>query len=367
MLKNQLFNHRMLLAIIAGSACALSANASDDHGHAAPKDDHAPAAEKHNAVPAPTETAKPKRRPAKLKTAAKDDSKADAKTAGDAHGEAASEKNNEKTNDKTTKTDAPSEAKIDTSASDNLDEPAATTTPVAHASGKLTADDALKMLTEGNQRWASNTSQNPSCDNEQRSEQAAGQTPFVTILTCADSRIPVERVFDRGVGEIFTVRVAGNVVGDREAGTIEYGLGHLHTGLLVVMGHTKCGAVKACVDGAQNGSLHGKVRDLVASIEPSVERAKRNNPNAEAAELVNLAVKENVWQGVYNLMTSSTEIRELVSKGEVKVVGAIYDIQSGKVEFLGEHPWQKELLTALNTNSATPEPATAEATEKHGN
>ncbi|HLP84806.1 MAG TPA: carbonic anhydrase [Phycisphaerales bacterium] len=354
---------RTLLALIAGTCVSYSAYAGDDHGRAAPKDDHAPAAEKHDA---PAEAAKPKRRPAKLKTTTKEGeaskpSDATHTKADEAPAKAAEANSHGETN-------AP---KIEKSASDEAD-PHATPAvqPVAHASS-MTADEALKLLTEGNQRWVSNNAQNPSCDNEQRSEQANGQTPFVTILTCADSRIPVERVFDRGVGEVFTIRVAGNVAGDSETGTIEYGLGHLHTKLLVVMGHTKCGAVKACVDGAHNGALHGKVRDLVASISPSVDRAKRNNPNADASELVNLAVKENVWQGVYNLMASSTEIRELVGKGDVKVVGAIYDIQSGKVEFLGEHPWQSELITAMNsatsgTKTTPAQPATAEAAEPHG-
>jgi carbonic anhydrase len=350
---------RFAVVVLAGTVLSCTAFASDDHGHAAPaaqKDDHSPAAKPHDA---PAETAKPKRRPARLKTTKEQaepahEKKHDAET--DSHAPA--------------KTDA-HEAHIEASAgpkdeAQHVEPSDAKQAHNAAESRPSNADAALAALVEGNTRWLTNTVTSPNTDSERRSLQAAGQTPFVTILTCADSRVPAERVFDRGVGEIFTVRVAGNVVGDREAGTIEYGLGHLHTGLLVVMGHSKCGAVKACIDGAHNGALHGKVRDLVASIEPSVERAKRNNPTAQADELLNLAVKENVWQGVYNLIAESEEIRTLVSTGEVKVVGAVYDIQSGKVEFLGEHPWQRELITAMNAASpAHSATADAHATDAH--
>jgi carbonic anhydrase len=146
------------------------------------------------------------------------------------------------------------------------------------------------------------------------------------------------------VGEIFTIRVAGNVSGTSETGTIEYGLGHLKTRLLVVMGHTKCGAVAAAASKAQ---LHGAVGELVSSIQPAVERAQRQHPSLDAAALTPHAIKENVWQSVFGLLKSD-EIRELVAKQEVKVVGAVYDIASGKVEWLGEHPWQHELIASIN-------------------
>ncbi len=363
MLKN-----RLIVVLLAGTVGTCTAFASDDNTHTAPshQDTPAPAAEKSDA---PAEAAKPKRRPSRLKSSTKDEAKHDAKSEAAADNKTPDNDHAAPAPKHDTKHDAKHEPRIETSAGTkneadaNHANTAAATTPVAHTTA-MTPDAALNLLVEGNNRWVAGAAQHPNADSEQRSKQAAGQTPSVTVLTCADSRIPVERVFDRGIGEIFTVRVAGNVTGEREIGTIEYGLGHLHTRLLVVMGHTKCGAVKACVDGAHNGALHGSVRELVASIEPAVDRARRNNPEADANELVNLAVKENIWQGVYNLMNGSDEIRTLVSKGEVKIVGALYDIQSGKVEFLGEHPWQKELLTAMNAqNNTTHQPATAEAHE----
>lgn len=211
--------------------------------------------------------------------------------------------------------------------------------------GTVSADEALKLLMEGNDRWVKEQAANPNGDAARRKEVAEkGQTPFVTVLTCADSRLPVERIVDRGVGEVFVVRVAGNIAGVSETGTVEYGLGHLNTPLLVVMGHTKCGAVAAAATGAE---VHGKIADIVDAIEPAVERAKRKNPGVEGADLIAAAVKENVWQTVFGLIRESKDIRGLVAKGKVKVVGAVCDLSTGKIEWLGEHPWQMEMIDAL--------------------
>lgn len=223
--------------------------------------------------------------------------------------------------------------------------------------GPVDADKALTLLKEGNAHWLSGTLSNPNISVSRRQTLAeAGQKPFATVLTCSDSRLPVERLFDRGVGDVFVVRVAGNIAGDSEAGTIEYGLAHLKTPLLVVMGHTKCGAVAAAASGA---ALHGKVAKLVASCAPAVERAKRANPSATGNELVTLAVKENVWQTIFDLLKTSDEIRELAVSGNVKIVGAMCDITTGKVEFLGEHPWQSELLSALEQEGKSEKTETA--------
>lgn len=220
----------------------------------------------------------------------------------------------------------------------------------SESSANAAADDALNFLVEGNARWVSNKPQSPNIDNARREEVAAGQHPLVTILTCADSRIPVERVFDRGVGDVFVIRVAGNVAGGSETGTIEYGVEHLKTPLLVVMGHTKCGAVAAA---ATNAPVHGFVAKLVSNIQPAIERARRANPDADEKTLSALAVNENVWQSVFDLFKASQPVRELAASGQLKVVGAVYDISTGKVDFLGEHPWQNELLATLNTKPST--------------
>jgi carbonic anhydrase len=258
--------------------------------------------------------------------------------------------------------DAHAGASADAHGAANHAAPARNASPITGAA-PIDPDEALLLLQEGNQRWVSNQGIHPNVDAERRQQTADnGQTPFVTILTCADSRIPVEHVFDRGVGELFVIRVAGNTANLSETGTIEYGLGHLNTRLLVVMGHTKCGAVAAA---ATNAKLHGKVAELVQGIQPAVERARRQNPGIDDKQLTSLAIKENVWQSCSTLITTSPEIRDLVTEGKVKVVGAVYDISSGKVEFLGEHPWQRELLGAAGAKPAQAQVQEAHAEEGH--
>ena len=235
--------------------------------------------------------------------------------------------------------------------------------------GAKSADEALALLREGNQRWMDGSVQNPSIGMLRRKTLSdAGQKPFAVVLTCADSRIPVERVFDRGVGEVFVSRVAGNVVGPHESGTIEYALEHLNVPVLVVMGHSKCGAVKATAEGAH---VTSNIGSLVDSIKPAVDRAKKLNPNLEGSELVEAAVRENVWQSVFDLYKSSPTVVEMVRSGKVKVVGAVLDISTGKVDWMGEHPWQEAIVGALAAKSAdtaaatpaAPPPAAAPAAE----
>ena len=223
-----------------------------------------------------------------------------------------------------------------------------------------TADEALAMLKEGNARWVSGNTTSPNSDASRRRETAAGQHPFVTVITCADSRCPVERLFDRGVGEVFVSRVAGNVIGDHAAGTIEYGVEHLHTPLVLVMGHTGCGAVKAAAANAHPGH---NIDSLIAEITPAVERARQTQPNATGEEFLNIAVRENVYQQMFDLLKTSPLTATMVQNGQVKLIGAVYDISTGKVEFIGEHPWQQQLIEAMNLpkdNPATPTVASKE-------
>lgn len=210
----------------------------------------------------------------------------------------------------------------------------------------VSADEALRLLEAGNLRWAADQGTNPNTDTERRADLSEkGQTPFATILTCADSRIPVERVFDRGVGDVFVIRVAGNVVGDDATGTIEYGAEHLHVPLLVVMGHTKCGAVAAAASAGHTG---GSITQLVDKISPAVARTKQQHPELEGKELAAASVKENVWQSVFDLVRTSSNVRGLIREHKLRVVGAVYDISTGKVEWIGEHPWQDALVDAFD-------------------
>jgi carbonic anhydrase len=218
-------------------------------------------------------------------------------------------------------------------------------------------DAALEALKAGNARWVAGKTVSPNTSADRRSETATnGQKPFATIYTCADSRLPAERIFDRGVGDVFVLRIAGNVIGEHQTGTIEYGVEHLKTPLLVVMGHTKCGAVKAACAG---GHVGGSIDSLLTEITPAVDRARAANPDATDAQIVEFAVNENVWQSVFELLRTSEIVRESVESGKIKIVGAVCDISTGKVNFLGEHPWQSQLMQAFNSGASNNTPKTA--------
>lgn len=205
----------------------------------------------------------------------------------------------------------------------------------------LTADQALTKLKEGNERFLSGKSMHPHTDAArliQAGNEDQGKHAHATIISCSDSRVPVERIFDEGIMDTFIIRVAGNVVDTDEAGSIEYGLAHVNTPLFVVMGHTQCGAVKA-VTAAVEGHGHPleiNIPPLVDNIEPAVKRAIAQNPKAEEKDIVPIAIVENVWQSVHDLFIKSAKVREMVKEGKVKVVGAVYDVGTGKVEWLPE-------------------------------
>jgi len=145
-----------------------------------------------------------------------------------------------------------------------------------------------------------------------------GQAPYAVIVTCSDSRVPPEHIFNTGLGELFVIRTAGNVIGDFELGSIEYGAEHLHAKLVVVLGHTCCGAVEAALAGAGEGNIQ-KILDEICS-------AIGDNKNARECELINV-------QNSIKRIQNSEIMAHLIEKEEVKVVGAIYDIETGKVTF----------------------------------
>jgi carbonic anhydrase/ABC-type transporter Mla subunit MlaD len=203
-------------------------------------------------------------------------------------------------------------------------------------------DEALATLKEGNARFAAGQSAHPRADSSRIVDTAQnGQHPSATVLTCSDSRVPVEHVFDQGIGDVFVIRVAGNVCDTDEIGSIEYGVDHLGTPLLVVLGHTKCGAVTAVTT---NAVLHGNIPPLVDNIGPAVAKARAANPTLQGEALVPEAIKANCWQAIDDLFKSSPATRDKVKSGAVKVVAAVYDVANGRVEWLGAHPEQGRLL-----------------------
>ena len=201
--------------------------------------------------------------------------------------------------------------------------------------------EAQQRLAAGQARFTAGTATHPHQDAARRVEVSQSQTPFATILTCADSRVAPELLFDQGVGDLFVVRVAGNVAKPDEIGSVEYGTGHLGAQLLVVLGHSSCGAVKAVLESAE---VHGSIPQLVAPIVPAVEKTKAAHPGLPGAQLLAKAVEANVWQSIDDLLAQSATLRDLVKAGKLQVVGAVYDLATGTVAFKGEHPEQARLL-----------------------
>ncbi len=185
--------------------------------------------------------------------------------------------------------------------------------------------DALQMLLDGNQRFVAGTMQHLNQTPDRRTEVAAGQHPFAAILACSDSRSAPEVLFDRGLGDLFVVRLAGNVLDRIAVESLDYAVAHLGTRLIVVMGHTRCGAVIAAIEGHEEP---GDVGPMLHELRPAVAAAR-----AMPGDTLANAVRENVKLAVKRLKTSR-EFSAMVSRSEVKVVGAVYDLDSGKVETL---------------------------------
>ncbi|MBF0414203.1 MAG: carbonic anhydrase [Magnetococcales bacterium] len=199
-----------------------------------------------------------------------------------------------------------------------------------HPAPAISADQALQMLKDGNKRFVDGKAQHPNLTPERIADTFAnGQHPFATIISCSDSRVPVEYVFDRGIGDLFVIRVAGNVIHTDETGTAEYGAGHLLTPLILVLGHTKCGAVTAVVKGDKVG---GSIPKLVDRIVPAAEKSKAKGLVGD--ELVLDAIRENVRQSIADLTASSEELQHLSKEGKIKIAGAVYRIDNGSVEWL---------------------------------
>ncbi|MDD5759056.1 MAG: carbonic anhydrase [Desulfobulbaceae bacterium] len=229
----------------------------------------------------------------------------------------------------------------------------------AQASSKVqkpSPDKIIQMMKDGNARFVANKSTNPHVDSArliQAGKENQGDYAYATVLGCSDSRVPIERIFDAGIMDIFVVRVAGNVVDVDEAGSIEYGLAHVNTPVLVILGHTQCGAVTAVTNAIQGHGhpLEFNIPPLVDDIEPAVKRAIAANPTVAAADIIPYGIEENVWQGVEDLFMISPASREIVKSGKAKVVGAIYDVSTGQVKWLPEEK-VSDILKKVENNPA---------------
>ena len=188
----------------------------------------------------------------------------------------------------------------------------------------MTKDEVLNRLKEGNGRFTGDKKEGKLQDKSRREELTKGQSPYAIVLSCADSRVVPELAFDTGLGELFTVRVAGNIANSSSIASMEYAVANLGTEIIVVMGHESCGAVTAAMSGGDNGY---NLNHLVSHIAPAIAASGKDAP-------VNDVVKKNAQLTAEELKTRSTIIKEAADSGKVKIVPAYYNLGSGKVDFI---------------------------------
>ncbi|MBK7142340.1 MAG: hypothetical protein IPH75_09695 [bacterium] len=224
------------------------------------------------------------------------------------------------------------------------------TVSVTASTGKestLSTSQSMNLLKEGNARYVKGEVTYPHQDADYLTRTASAQHPVATILSCADSRVPVEQVFDMGIGDLFVVRVAGNIAGINELASLEYGVDHLGTPTLLVLGHSNCGAVTAA---ATSAASEGSVGPILEKLAPAVERAAKANPSKSGKALVPAAITENIWLTIESIFARSVAIRQRVVEGKLKVLGGIYHLSDGHIEWLGSHPKQTSLLVNAYNN-----------------
>ena len=193
----------------------------------------------------------------------------------------------------------------------------------------MTADEALHALTEGNRRFAGGRPANPRRDPERRSELVSGQHPFVAVLACSDSRVVPEILFDQGLGDLFSIRVPGNVVDETVLGSLELGVEHLGVPLVVVLGHTQCGALTVAL-AAEADDDHRQT--LVKLLQPALDASARGDGDPE--KRLERAVRANVRLAVEELRRSTPTLGPHHRQGALRIVGAVYDIATGLVDWM---------------------------------
>jgi carbonic anhydrase len=200
----------------------------------------------------------------------------------------------------------------------------------------ITAQEALSRLRDGNRRYVDGEKSDATLPTPtRRSELVSGQSPFAIILGCSDSRVPIEHVFDQGLGDLFVIRVAGNIVGSSQLGSVEFAVDELGAPLVVVLGHSRCGAVSATVNEllhpAGGGSPH--LRSLIDRIRPAVEPLMVTGHEGDPEALVRDGVRSNVRLAVDQLRKDSAILREKIERNQLLIVGAEYSLETGAVDF----------------------------------
>ncbi len=192
----------------------------------------------------------------------------------------------------------------------------------------LTPSDAFEVLKDGNKRFIGNLKLNRDLL-QQMDETANGQYPWAVILSCMDSRTSVEHIFDQGIGDIFSIRIAGNVVNDDIVGSMEYACAVAGSKLVVVLGHTKCGAIKGACDHVQLGNLTG----LLAKVNPAIEKTAAAEKETSRENYAEVVAQANVIESMKEILEKSSILRGLYEEGKIGIVGGIYNVENGKVSF----------------------------------
>lgn len=218
----------------------------------------------------------------------------------------------------------------------------------AHTSetqASITPAKALEFLKEGNQRFVSNLKLNRNLL-QQVNETKEGQWPFAVVLSCIDSRTSAELIFDQGLGDVFSVRIAGNVLNDDIIGSMEFACAVAGSKLVVVLGHTKCGAIKGACAGVELGHLTG----LLNKVHPAIEMATQTDGQSDKSnpKFVDLVAEKNVQFTLDEILRKSDILRDLYEKGKIGVAGGMYSVETGEVSFVGEKipPAKKEMAAS---------------------
>ena len=196
----------------------------------------------------------------------------------------------------------------------------------------ISPKQAVELLKEGNQRFMADKKASRNLL-EQVDDTSTGQYPFATILSCIDSRVSSELIFDQGIGDIFSVRIAGNFVNEDILGSMEFACKLAGTKLVVVLGHTACGAVKGACDHARLGNLTALINKIEPAVEAVTEPTDESQRNSSNIDFVNEVAKKNVYMTIDNIRESSQVLKEMEDAGEIEIVGGMYDIKTGEVIF----------------------------------
>ena len=211
------------------------------------------------------------------------------------------------------------------------DLPSNLNTQTAESQAGISPAAAVEMLKQGNRRFLDNAALNRDL-HQQVKDTATGQYPFATVISCIDSRIPTEVIFDQGIGDIFNARIAGNFVNEDILGSLEFACKLAGSKVVVVMGHTSCGAVKGACDNAQLGNLTQMLDKIMPAVK-AVTTSPGEPRNSSNSDFVNQVSKKNVEMTVENIKEQSPVLREMHENGEIDIVGAMYDIKTGGVTF----------------------------------